>query len=658
MDTQNPAAQNDAAGTENTMTMQLNPVTLHFTGTCAHLERDFQRHYHAQSLRPMRIALFLALALYALFGILDAILIPEAKHFTWLVRFAVVCPATLLLMLSTWHNVSERLIQPLLALLIVIGGAGIIVIILVAPPPASHTYYAGLILVFMLGYTFVRAQFVWASLSAWIVVLLYEIIAVGFVRIPLTVLIGNNFFFISANFIGMAACYAIERAARRDYYLGQLLSQEQEKVREANRLLEARVEERTADLASSHRELSVEMQERKRAEAERLRLATQLKQAEKMEAIGSLAAGMAHDLNNILCGLVGYPDLLLLNIPANSPLRQDILSIKRSGEKAAAMVQDLLTMARRGVDNQEVFNPNALITDYLASPEFRNLQQRHPHVDFDVDLDETLLNVFASPIHFSKSLMNLVSNAAEAQLVSGKVALVTRNQSIDQPYAGYETILPGNYATIRVSDTGVGIDPSVLHRIFEPFFTKKRMGRSGTGLGMSVVWATLKDAGGYIDVSSREGHGTSFTLFFPITRKVAHGDKPRVVIEDYRGTERILVVDDMADQRAIAHAMLRKMGYTVDAVTSGEAALAFVKKTPVDLLVLGMLMDPGMDGCDTYREIIALYPEQKAIIASGYSESERVCEVQQLGAGVHVRKPYTLESLAVAVREELDRSAE
>jgi CheY-like chemotaxis protein len=207
-----------------------------------------------------------------------------------------------------------------------------------------------------------------------------------------------------------------------------------------------------------------------------------------------------------------------------------------------------------------------------------------------------------------------------------------------------------------VSDEGVGIGPEDVKHIFEPFFTKKRMDRSGTGLGMSVVWATVKDLGGYIDIQSREGQGTVFSLYLPITRHSVTPEATRVTFDDYRGTERILVVDDLADQREIATSMLGKLGYHVSAVASGEEALTYLQENKADIIVMDMIMDPGMDGCETYRRIIKRHPHQKAIIASGFSESERVREIQRIGAGVYLKKPYTLEKIATAVRGELDRS--
>jgi len=636
--------------------MHLNLLSLRFTGPCEHLEGTFQREYLEKSLKHIRVALILSVIFYAAFGVLDAILIPSQKHLTWIIRYGFVCPTLLLAFFFSYFTTVQQWIQPILAGLIVIAGSGIIIMILIAPPPVNYSYYAGLMLVFILGYTFLRVQFIWATLGAWCLVVLYEIAAIGITHTPVPVLINNNSFFISANIIGMLACYSIELYARRDFFLVHLLAAEQEKVRSANRELERRVETRTSQLEQINRELALEIKERRRGEAERIRLAGQLKQAEKMEAIGNLAAGVAHDLNNILSGLVSYPELLLMDLPEGSPLRKPIVTIKNSGHKAADIVQDLLTMARRGVADQKVVNLNRLVNDYLGSPEFLSLKQQHPHVRFRTCLDDDLLNVAASPVHLSKTLMNLVSNAAEALLVEGEVAIITANCYVDRPLQGYETISEGDYAIVHVSDDGVGIGPQDLKQIFEPFFTKKRMGRSGTGLGMSVVWTTVKDLGGYIDIRSREGQGTVFSLYIPITRQAGAAEEARLTFDDYRGTERVLVVDDLVEQREIAAGMLGKLGYHVATVASGEEALHYLQENTADILVLDMIMDPGMNGCETYRRIVERHPHQKAIIASGFSESERVREIQRIGAGLYLKKPYTLEKIAMAVRGELDRT--
>jgi two-component system cell cycle sensor histidine kinase/response regulator CckA len=389
--------------------------------------------------------------------------------------------------------------------------------------------------------------------------------------------------------------------------------------------------------------------------SESKRLQAQLLKAQKMEAIGTLAGGVAHDLNNILAGLVSYPELLLMEIPEESPLRKPILTIQRSGEKAAAIVQDLLTLARRGVSATEIVNLNTIISDYLQSPEYERLRSFYPTIQVKQDLEKNLPNMVGSPVHLSKSVMNLVSNAAEAMDDGGTIFISTEKRYIDKPIRSYDHVKVGDYVILTVSDTGVGISAEDMERIFEPFYTKKKMGRSGTGLGMSVVWGTTKDHGGYIDVQSTAGKGTKFTLYFPISRKDLLPDKSSASIENYRGKgETILVVDDVEEQREIASRTLKKLGYHVVSVSSGEEAVDYMKTHSADLMILDMIMDPGIDGLETYKRILEMHPNQKAVIASGFSETRHVKESQRLGAGAYIKKPYTLEKIASAVRDELD----
>ena len=251
--------------------------------------------------------------------------------------------------------------------------------------------------------------------------------------------------------------------------------------------------------------------------------------------------------------------------------------------------------------------------------------------------------------------MNLVVNAAEAMPEGGTVCIRTENRYIDTPIHGYDAIAEGDYVVVTVSDTGVGISPEDIGRIFEPFYTKKIMGKSGTGLGMTVVWGTVKDHSGYIDIRSEIGRGTVFRLYFPAQRPGLIAETLPPSVEPYRGRgESILIVDDVPEQREIASLMLKKLGYTVSTVSSGEDAEAHLQQHTADLILLDMIMDPGIDGLETYRRILRLHPGQKAVIASGFSESRRVRKVQQLGAGAYVKKPYTLEKVGIAVRRELD----
>ncbi len=387
---------------------------------------------------------------------------------------------------------------------------------------------------------------------------------------------------------------------------------------------------------------------------ERKKLEEQLIAAQKLEVIGSLAAGVAHDLNNILAGLVSYPGLLLMELPADSPLREKIALIQDSGKSAAAIVQDLLTLGRRGARPAQVLDLNVVVADYLASIEGVTTLKHHPNVTIDRHLSQTPLLIKGSKVHIAKMLMNLLINAAEAMPAGGTISITTSNKFIDTPLSLYEEIPPGAYACICIADEGIGIAAEDQRKIFEPFYSKKLMQRSGSGLGMTVIWVTVKDHGGFVDLQSGEGEGTKIELYFPVTDAQNELPTSHLVLEDFVGTEHVLIIDDTPVQLHIAEKMLSKLGYNVTTAISGEAALKYVRSHGVDLLVLDVIMPGGMDGLATYEQILAIRPGQKAIITSGFSEPEKVAKLQLLGAGAYVQKPYTLEQLGQAVRTELD----
>lgn len=388
---------------------------------------------------------------------------------------------------------------------------------------------------------------------------------------------------------------------------------------------------------------------------EQKKLEEKLLHAQKMEAIGNLAAGVAHDLNNILTGLVAYPDLLLQEVSPDSPMYSKITLIQKSGQRAAAVVQDLLTMARCGVKVSEIVNLNFIVMEYLASLEFDDLRKNHQNTTVESSLTPDLLNTKGSKVHLAKVIMNMITNAAEAMPAGGVIKLSSYNRCLDTTLNLYEEIPPGEYVCITVADQGIGISDEDLNKIFEPFYSKKSMKRSGSGLGMTIIWSTIKDHNGYIDIRSKEGEGASLTLYLPVTRDPVELSSLRIVLEDYIGTERVLIVDDMAEQLQVADNMLSRLGYVVKTVTCGEEAVEYLRSHTADLVVLDMIMPGGMDGLETYTHILKVRPGQRAIITSGYSESERVKSLQQLGAGEYVQKPYTLEKFGMAVRRELDR---
>jgi len=396
--------------------------------------------------------------------------------------------------------------------------------------------------------------------------------------------------------------------------------------------------------------------ERKLAEEYQKSMRERLQRAEKMELLGRIAGKVAHDLNNVLGALTGYSELLLMELPKGQRARSNAEKIMQSTQKGAAIIQDLLTLARRGVMAAEVTNLNTVIAGFLKTPVFEGMKKHYPLVTFRTDFERKLLNIKASPIHMEKMLMNLLSNAVEAIPGTGVVSIRTENRYLDRGIQGYDKVKEGDYVVLTVSDTGTGIEAENLDKIFEPFYTRKSMGRSGTGLGLSIVWGTVKDHNGHIDVQSNVGEGTTFTLYFPVTREGMTLPQQKIPLEQYRGKgESVLVVDDIAEQRDVASGLLTQLGYKVQTVSGGEEAVEYLRKNQADILVLDMIMAPGIDGLETYQRILQINPKQKAILVSGFSETDRVREAQRLGAGVYVKKPYVMETIGMAIRDELNR---
>jgi signal transduction histidine kinase/ActR/RegA family two-component response regulator len=419
--------------------------------------------------------------------------------------------------------------------------------------------------------------------------------------------------------------------------------------------LSRRVQERTAELVHMNTRLKNEISDKLKADESRRELETRLIRAKKMEAIGTLAGGVAHDLNNILSGVVSYPELILLDMKKSDPLYPTILAIRQSGEKAASIVQDLLTLARRGVTVSEIVNFKQLLEEYLQSPEYLALGRLHEGVTVHCEMKEEDLKVKGSRLHLMKTVMNLVVNGMEAMPDGGTLTLSTDTVYIDTVFKGYDTVKEGDYVCFSITDTGIGMTLEVTEQIFEPFFTQKNMGRSGTGLGMAVVYSTVKDHGGYIDVKSIPGKGSTITVYFPMCRESMAPATARPELSSIVGNnQHILVVDDIYEQRQIASSMLKRLNYTVATAAGGDEAVAYIKNNSVDLVVLDMIMPPGMDGLDTFMALQAVMPDVKVVIASGFSENDRVMRAQELGAGRYIRKPYSLEILGIALRDALN----
>ena len=390
-----------------------------------------------------------------------------------------------------------------------------------------------------------------------------------------------------------------------------------------------------------------------RVAREKNRLEKELHQAQKMEAIGLLAGGVAHDLNNILSGVTSYPELLLMRLPADSNLRRPLQTIMKSGQRAAEVVSDLLTIARGAASKKESIDLHQIINEYLNSPEHGKTLRENPKLSLISKFSKELPNIFGSPVHIRKCLMNLIINSAEAIVDDGKIEISTHTLKSNDPLINKLSLRPGEHTILSVSDNGSGISENDIEHIFEPFYSKKIMGKSGSGLGLAVVWNTMQEHDGRVTVQS-DTQGTTFKLYFPATNIKADLRPRKIPLPEIKGTlEKILVVDDEPLQLEVARLILEELNYQVETVSSGEDAIKWLQEQSADLIILDMVMDPGINGRETFAQIRDLWPQQKAIIASGFSENEEIKEAQKIGAGTFVKKPYSIEELGLAVKQEL-----
>jgi PAS domain S-box-containing protein len=385
----------------------------------------------------------------------------------------------------------------------------------------------------------------------------------------------------------------------------------------------------------------------------RRRLEEQLRQAQKMEAVGQLAGGIAHDFNNLLTVVAGYATLARDRADTSAAARADLAQIQRAAGRAAELTQQLLAFSRRQTLHPTVVRPNELLSD--ATPMLKRLIGEH--IEFDVALGTGLRHIYADATGMEQIVMNLAVNAAQAMPTGGSLTIATANVHLDVAAAWNLDLDPGDYVTISVTDTGSGMDPETVARAFEPFFTTKDAGE-GTGLGLATAHGIAKQTGGGISLDSTVGGGTTVTVYLPATdaRPVAADPRPHVDA-DVSGTETVLVVDDDETVRTIIAKMLAKHGYEVLTSTTAEDAIRMVEDgLRPDILVSDVVM-PRVGGLELAERLSDLHPGLRIILSSGYTEHGLLdLEKPKLTARpLFLQKPFSADQLASAIREALDR---
>ncbi|MFC2081271.1 ATP-binding protein [Bacteroidota bacterium] len=639
--------------TSNYKEYKLNGLTLAFKGKIAGLETEFNEDYFNRSIMPFRFSVVLAIFFYGIFAILDAIMFPELKELFWLIRFGMVTPILVFVIFFSYSNLFKRFMQPVITGIMYLTGLGIIVMLVYAANVVKdYSYYAGLFLILMFGYTFIRARFIYAAIAGWSIVISYEIAALWIADTPIEIIINNNYFFISANVIGMFISYFMENSARRDFYMRKLLENEQENVQAANDALEKRVDERTRQLTSANKDLKKEIEMRKHHENEKAKLEAQLLHLQKMETIGTLAGGIAHDFNNILTPILGYTEMALEELADESILKYDVEQINNAATRGKDLVQQILTFSRQvDVDKK----PLEL---HLVVKEVMNLIRASfpSNVEIRQNLNEDCGTIMADATQMHQIIMNISTNAYHAMMNKGGVLEVTLDvlDLDDKKLKTPNKIKPGTYVRLTIADTGHGMDKQTMDRIFEPFFTKKEVG-SGSGLGLSVVHGIVNNYNGTIEVESTPDMGSKFMIYLPqYTANSVNEDITKKAAT--KGKERILFVDDEKEITYMGKRMLESLGYTVDIRTDGHLALSELRNDPqkYDLLVTDQAM-PKILGTELVEAARRIRPDLKVIIITGYEDSIPKNANTDLGIAEIILKPLILSEFSKLIREVLDK---
>lgn len=396
-----------------------------------------------------------------------------------------------------------------------------------------------------------------------------------------------------------------------------------------------------------------DISQRKQVEEERARLDAQLKQSQKLEALGTLAGGIAHDFNNILAVIMGYSELALRDARRAKIDSSGLEQVLAASRRAQSLVRQIMTYSRRDEPRMVLLDLNRVLSEAVEL-----LRRTLPKmIIVELELESGLEAMRGDPVQVEQVLINLATNARDAMPQGGRLSISTADCHLDtESTVGQGHRSPGRYLRLTVHDQGHGMDPATQARIFDPFFTTKEPGR-GTGLGLSTVYGIVKSHGGHIGCSSRPGRGTRFDLYFP-----AHGGRPQPGLktplpEAAHGNERILLVDDEAPIRELGRRMLTEVGYQVDLASSGEEALELYRAQggDFDLVLLDVNM-PGMGGKGCLARLRELSPELKVVLASGYAPQEVMDDITARGVHGFTAKPFLREELLGGVRAALDRT--
>ncbi|MBA3008709.1 MAG: response regulator [Proteobacteria bacterium] len=633
--------------------MTYNFFTLSFTGEWKYLEPEFIKSHFRESLTWIRIALLIAIFFYTIFGILDLIIAPEKKNIFWLIRYAGFCPAATCVLCFSFHPGFEEYAQVCLFFLCILAGLGIELMVILAGPPASYSYYAGIILVFITIYTFIRLRFPWAVICSWLIVVCYEIGAIWIAPTPKIMLINNNFFFVSANIFCMLAGYSIELNMRKRFFSSFKLEQEKNKVSQINKELEHRVIERTAQLESANIDLQDAL-----GQARGLAKKAEVASIAKSEFL----ANMSHEIRTPMNGVIGATELALAE-ELSPEIEKYLRIIHDSGHSLLKIINDVLDFSKIESGYLEMENaPFHLDETIERIMEMFSIKAIEKGIVLSVKKSPGLPKILVGDaMRLRQVITNLVSNAVKFTDAGGAITI-----GVEQKESGADPckIMLEMY----VKDTGMGIKMQHLDKLFTPFTqadasSTRKYG--GTGLGLTISKKLIQMMQGQIRVQSEYGKGTTvyFTcLFDRQIKEVEHKTGQDVREADTtRHKEkitgaRVLVAEDNPVNQQIIKTLLGKANLTVEIANNGRLAIETLKKKQFDAILMDIQM-PEMDGLEATRRI-RLNPETKAIpIIALTANAMKGDEEKYLSAGMdgYLTKPINqaklFEILAALIKQ-------
>ena len=644
--------------------MRLHFFTLSFGGE---LEGAFTKTIfeNAKYLIQIRIILLLTIGFYSAFGFLDVLLVPEGYKPLLFIRFAVVLPCILLTILFSFTRIFEKHIQLAFALITIVAGSGIILMIVLTPPPATYSYYAGLILVFMFVYTFGRVRFVWATLSGWVLIIFYEISAVYFTDTPVPVLINNNFFFISANIIGMISCYLMEYFERRNFFMTRQLEYEKRKTKKINQELENRVLERTALLNSSNEELKLEIIERKRVEEELRTISNELEirvenrtfelvntnreleKAKKKADASALAkseflANMSHEIRNPMNAIVGMADLAMNDRVHMDQRKKYLEIIKKSSQSLLVIINDILDLSKVEAGKLELDIRSFNVRDYVESVgDIFITEFNRKGLEYIIDIADDIPHIAkGDPVRLQQVLLNLIGNAIKFT-ENGEICIKLTKGSVSKN--NIELLF-------EVTDTGIGIDLNEKRNLFEAFsqgdgsITRKY---GGTGLGLTICKRIVNLMNGTIYVESNPGEGSTFKFSIVLER-----DFESVVETGYDTVEPldILLIVHNPKLQNVCVRILKSYGFYVTAVDNGTQAVHKMANIEANRRFDLVVMDEDVPEQNCFEVLDSVKKAENesslpVIMLGNVKNKDEIYALQAKGVSNYISKPLKSSTL-------------